>query len=198
MMQTWLRIFWFILVFDPCLAQDVSPYLEAQVATHQYHGDGAEINDGAGQESVASTQREHLSSSDWLNKHLPEIFSQDHINFAMHDQMVANHFNDVGLTDYEAWQKKQLAVLIRHQSIVKASVVKPVDESLNQTSSETQSFAVPVKLVFHGYDRHFAKKIDVVNLVVDVGLKPDPINDWVISKLSVTVNDNRTENQIPA
>lgn len=197
MMKKCIWVVLSVCVFNVSFAQDVAAYLDAQVVTHQYHGDGAETND-ANQASVASTQREQLSSSAWLNKYLPEIFSQDYINFAMHDQMVANYFNDAGLTDYEAWQKKQLAVLIRHQSIVKASLVKPVDESSNETTAEDQSFAVPVKLMFHGYDRHFAKKVDVVNVMVDVGLKPDPINDWVISKLSVTVDDNRTENQIPA
>ena len=146
--------------------------------------------------SVGDAQRVHLSSSEWIKKHFPEIFSQDYINFTFHDQLISQYFNESGLTDYQAWQKKQLAVLIHHQYIVKASLAQPVDALTNQV--EDQLFSVPVKLMFHGYDRQFAKKIDAVNITVNVVLKSDPVNDWVISKLSVAVDDNRKDNQNPA
>ncbi|MDG2348775.1 MAG: hypothetical protein P8L77_04865 [Gammaproteobacteria bacterium] len=194
MMKKCIWVVWTVCVFNVCFAQDVAAYLDAQVVTHKYHGDGAESGDEVSA-PVSDVQREHLSSSEWIKKHFLEIFSQDYINFEVHDQLISHYFNESGLTDYQAWQKKQLAVLIHHQYIVKASLAQSVD-ALNQT--EDQSFSVPVKLMFHGYDRQFAKKIDAVNITVNVVLKSDPVNDWVISKLSVAVDDNRKDNQNPA
>lgn len=189
-----LAIYFFCL--GGAYSQELSSLLDVEVAQHQYHGEGAEDATGASSESTSVVKHEKLSPKDWLTKHLPQIFSQDYINHEIHGQLVEQDFNSSGLNDFKAWQTKQTALLVRHQYIVKASLNEDINSPIDNYGNN--EFRIPMKLMFYGYDRHFAKKIEVVNLLVNVKLEPEPRYDWVISKISVIVNDDRKQNQSPA
>ena len=180
------------IMLSQAYAQSTDAYLDVQVATHQYHGDGVESEDATAVEKNTNVE-EKISPIKWLKLHIPEIFSQDYVNYATHDQSVSKYFIDSGRSDYQLWQKRQVALLIRHQFIVKATLSDETD--IHTDGLNPNAYVFPIKLMFHGYDRHFAKKIEIVNITVSLNLKPDPKQNWVISKLSVEVNDDKEKNQ---
>ncbi|MEE2770099.1 MAG: hypothetical protein VX835_03345 [Pseudomonadota bacterium] len=197
MKQMWLILVISVVLPQHLFAQEVTPFLETKVATHQYHGDGAETNDPLNQASnTDSVEKVKLTQTKWLDMHIPEIFSEDHINFSIHDQMINKYFNDSGLKDYSSWQKKQIPLLIRHQFIVKATLADTIQT--NPFESDQNEKTLHVNLMFHGYDSHLAKKVEVIHLTVKLQLMSHPTKDWVISKMSVEVNDDRKQNQNPA
>ena len=192
MMQFVTSIITSLLLVGHVMAQDVGSFLDVEVAEHQYHENGADdAND-----ITAKRKHEKLTPKAWLTQNVPMIFSQDYINYELHDQLVAQNFDERGMQDFKAWQKKQITILVRHQYIVKASLVEDVNLPFDERG--TNEYRLPIKLMFFGYDHHAAKKVDVINATVHVQLQPDPVHDWVINKLSVIINDHKEQNKNPA
>ena len=192
MMQLILVMISSLILVDYAMAQDVGNFLDVEVAQHQYHENSADDTNG----TSLRLKHEKLTPKAWLSQYLPMIFSQDYINYELHDQMVAQNFSDQGMQDFKAWQKKQITILVRHQYIVKASLVEDVNLPFDERG--TNEYRLPIKLMFFGYDHHFAKKVEVINATVNVQLQSDPMYDWVINKLSVTINDHKEKNNKPA
>ena len=171
-------------------------FLSDQPATHEYHGDGEASSTENAELTVdenSEAELKNITISAWVREHLPQIFSQDFINYGIHDKLINGFFTESGQKGYEVWQKKQVALLVKHQFIVKASLGNDIDWPASDIR-EITNLKVPLKLLFQGLGKQGEKVVEIVEVTCQITLKPKAKHTWIISEFNVNINDNRKQN----